>query len=304
MIMFQFLLFILMIIILLYSLCSNKILENYDARVTGATKETCGKICTETFGCLAFAYDNINSKCYLSERPILFQPGTSLYSNDYEFDHYRCNKVDPIRSDIDTSETITEEKMRKNMIYSCQNQERDAFRFYKIVNGKMEEVNKTNDPIDTSQNSFLDVIYEKYPLHEIEWPNQRKDLISTDLIRQDTDELNNYTLFEKDRREYIGDYLYGFKCVKNISEHDCIQSCKENKDCIGVEYNPVFINKVIDNNDTSQHIYNNVCCPKRNFNNIIKRRDKYKNGNFYLKKELNKLRKNRTYVANLNFPLD
>lgn len=308
MISFQFLILLIIIfiiIIIIFNLNNKPNIENYDARITGAPKELCGKICTETFGCSAFAYDDNNSKCYLSERPILFQPGTSLYSNEYEFDHYRCNKVDPIRSDIDTSETITQEKLRKNMIYSCQNEERDAFRFYKIVNNKIEEVDKTNTTDDTRANSFLDVIYEKYPLHEIQWPTQRKDLVLNDLINNDAELLEDYVLFEKDMREYEGDYLYGFQCVKDIPEEDCIRSCKENNDCVGTEFNPVLIKKTIDEfGNPTNKLYHNVCCPKRSIDNIIPRSKVHENGKFYVKRKLNKLRKNRIYIANLNYPLD
>ena len=191
------------------------------------------------------------------------------------------------------------------MIYSCQNEERDTFRFNKIVNGKIEEIEKTNTSVDTKPNTFLNVIYEKYPLHEIEWPYQRKDLIASDILTNDKDELENYILFEKDRREYEGEYLYGFKCVKDIPEVDCIRSCKEHKDCVGVEFNPEYIiNKVDEFGNPINVIYNNVCCPKRGITNITPRTKNHKNGNFYLKQNVNKLRKNRTYIANLNYPFE
>lgn len=299
MFLFQLLLYLSIIIIIIYCVTKHKV-EMYDGRISGITKELCGKICTETFGCIGFAYDGTNSKCYISKRPILYQPGNSLYSDEYNYGHYRCNKIDPLRDDIDNIDTITQDRLRRNMIYSCANEERDMFEIYKIVNNKIEKIPKTNISQDTRPNSFLTVEYEKYPLNEIIWPTQRKDLQPQDLVSKDEEKIKNYILFEKDDKEYLGQYLYPHRCVENVSEEECLETCRKNIDCVGTEFNPVYIK----NEKGSNVIYKNVCCPKRKIRDVITRRKEFENGHFYLKKEPVELDKRNVYTKIINYPLN
>lgn len=298
MILFQLLIILIIVIIfyLLFSKANN--IENYDARISGITRETCGKLCTETFGCLAFAYDDINAKCYLSKNPILFQPAASLYSTEYEVDHYRCNKTNPIRSDIDDIDDLDQEQLRQNMFYSCQNNEEDEYEFDKIANNEIYPINKTNTSGDTKPNTFENVEFEEYPVYKIKWPLYKKDLNPNELYNTEKNKLNNYTIFEKNTHQFDGEYLYPFKCVKDIPEDVCIRSCSNNDDCAGVEYNPLYKEKVHNNNNVNYKMTQNVCCPKKTITLMNERTKEFENGYFYIKRQPNELTKDNTYVIN------
>ncbi|ARF09045.1 hypothetical protein Catovirus_1_1095 [Catovirus CTV1] len=266
-------------------------IENYDGRITGVTEQVCGKICTETYGCYGFAYDKINSRCYLSQSPILFQPGQSIYTTEYEIDHSRCNKLYPIRPDIDNIDDIDEEDLRRNMLYSCQKNENDEYEFFKIANEEIFPINKTNTSNDTQANSFMGVKYEDYPVFKIDWPTYRKDLDIAKLYDKENNKLNNYMMFDKKNEYYGGEFLYPYKCVRNIPENMCIKTCSDREDCIGVEYNPKFIEK-------DNKISENVCCPLKSVSTINERPKIFENGYFYKKNQPNKLNKNNVYVKN------
>jgi hypothetical protein len=76
-----------------------------------------------------------------------------------------------------------------------------------------------------------------------------------------------------------GIFLRNHKCVQDISFKGCLNYCSENKNCIGVEYNPQFFN------------HKNVCCPYKTLD-VLKKRDKmHEHGKFFKKirpKYLNK----------------
>lgn len=297
MILFQLLLLLIIIVCVYYIFIIplNKI-ENYDGRISGINKEMCGKFCTETVGCQAFGYDNINNKCYLSERPILYQPAGSIYSQEYDIDQSRCNKIDPIREDIDDINNLDDEELRRNMLYSCQEMENGDYNFYKISNGNIEHIVKTNTTNDTMANSFMKTEYEKYPLFRIKWPNYRKDLNINDMYNKERNKLDNYTIFEKSNKEFMGEYLYPYECVKDIPENICVQSCAENENCAGIEYNPNFHNEIIDKNIKNN--YKSVCCLKKTVGESYPRRENFKNGYFYVKKNPNIIKKDQVYIVN------
>src|SRR5579872_6819611 len=58
--------------------------ENFDARISNITLTECGTECTQALNCVGFAYDNANSKCYLSKSSIISQPHESLYDDEYK----------------------------------------------------------------------------------------------------------------------------------------------------------------------------------------------------------------------------
>lgn len=285
---------ILIIIIIIFFIFKLKKLniEYFDAKISNLTKEGCGELCTETFGCLAFAYDDITKKCYISKNPILFQPTKSMYAKEYEIEQYRCNKTNPIRTDIDDIDNLDQNQLRNNMFYSCQNNELDDYTLNKIVNNKIETIYKTNSSDDTMANSFENINYEYYPLYKINWPPFKKELTPCDY---QNNILNDYITFEKKNRMYDGEYLYPYKCVKNVPENVCIQTCSKNNDCVGVEYNPYYLEKL--NNGAFKVAYN-ICCPKRTIIGKNERTKHYENGYFYLKKHSNKLNKNNTFIIN------
>lgn len=295
---FQLLIFLILFLSLSIILLNmhNSITEGYDARISGINKESCGKYCTETYGCVGFGFDHRNNKCYLSEKPILFQTASSVYSNEYEVDHYRCNKIDPIRPDLNEIENLNEELLRMNTIYLCQDDEEDIFKYNKIVNGKIEplkESDYTLGTVDTVVNTFPDVMYEEYPLYKINWPLYKKDLDVAKLYNRETNKLNDFVVFQKDSMNfYDGEYLYPYRCVNNISEDVCIKTCNDNEECVGVEYNPLFV----ENKDNATYKVNyNVCCPKKTITKINVRQKPYLNGHFNRKTYMNELEKTEIY---------
>jgi len=285
-------LFQLLIIIIILTIMSiiifrtyTRQIENYDARISGISKEQCGTFCTETVNCNAFAHDDNTKKCYLSIKPIFYQPADSIYGPEYDIDQYRCNKIDGIK-DIDN---VDKEIMRRNMIYNCQKNESDEYNLYKIINDKIDPINKCKSN-DLTSNSYRQVKYEDYPIFEIAWPTNRKDLEINKMYNKENNKLSNYTLFKKSNNEYEGEYLFPYQCVKNIPEDICIQTCTEREDCIGIEYNPLL--EQINGN------FKDVCCLKRTIGESIPRRNKYKNGYYYIKTRPDKLNKDMIYITN------
>lgn len=278
MILFQ-LLFITIIIYFINKYFTRKI-ENYDARISSISKENCGKLCTETSDCAAFSYDNDKKKCYLSNKPIFYQSANSLYAPEYETHHFRCNKVKPIRGEIDD---IDNDDLKINMIYSCQDREQGEYKLNKIVNGRIEELQNCKN------NNYKNITEEKYPIFKIEWPVNRKDLDINNIYDEEKNKLNNYTLFVKDKNEYLGQYLFPYKCVKDIPENICIKSCAENKNCSGIEYNVLYKGK------NTNEINKNVCCLKTGKLERVPRRQEHENGYFYIKSNPRRLDKNEIY---------
>lgn len=271
----------------------NTSIEGYDARISGIGKEMCGKFCTETFGCIGFGFDHRNNRCYLSEKPILFQTSSSIYSNEYEVDNFRCNKINPIRPDLNEIENVDEDMLRMNTIYLCQDDEEDIFKYNKVVNGIIEPIKESDNAIDTQVNTFPDVKYEEYPLYKINWPIYKKDLDINKLYNENTNKLNDYIVFQKDNMNfYEGEYLYPYRCVNNISEDVCVKTCSDNENCVGVEYNPLYV----ENKDNATYkVSYNVCCPKKTISKINVRSKPYLNGHFNRKIYVNELPKNDIY---------
>ena len=279
---FQFLLIVivLIIILMLYKDTNKDNKELFDARVSNINKNECGKMCTDTYDCKSFAYDSNAKKCYLSKTPIIALPsGTSIYVDEYKADQLRCNKIKPIELDQVNQDP---EIMRDNEIYTCADRQSGNYKLYKIVNGIMEEIPKRED--------IGKVSLEPYVMRQIEWPSAefKKDLEpDLKLIKPRP----NYVLFQKDKREFLGQTLFPYQCVSGVGEEDCINQCRRYDDCIGTEWNPI-----IEGDKISDKVSRNVCCPKKKITEIIDRRDQFSNGFFYLKKNTNLLDPNDMYM--------
>lgn len=273
---FQLLILVLFVFFIIVT-TNNYNNEYFDARVSDIKIEQCGKICTDVYDCEGFGYDNTTSKCYISKTPIINLPAaSSLYVDEYESKQYRCNKIKPIKLDQrNTDPTI----LRDNQLYMCADDDRGYYDLYKIVNNTMEKINRGD--IDK-------VNLEPYVMNEIEWPTKefKKDI--TPNLKTANQNRKIYTLFEKDKREFLGQFLFPYKCVSNVSEDECINQCRRYDDCIGTEWNPLYVNNNI--------INKNVCCPKKDITEIIDRRDLVENGNFYVKKSTNLLDPNDMYI--------
>lgn len=255
---------------------NNEIIENYDARISGITREQCGTYCTETVDCVGFSHDEENGKCYLSKRHILFQPTSSLYAQEYDIQHYRCNKIDAIRTPYHDIDNLDDLELVRNTVYMCQNDEDDEPNLFRIANNKITKL---------PNNSIVDRLpLEKYNLFRIKYPTCRQDLDTAKYYDVHNNKLNNYLLFKKDKSFYSGEYLYPYKCVKNIPKDVCINICSKDENCVGVEFNTQFENN------------KNVCCPKKTIGDKNVRTRKYYNGAFYMKQQPNNLDKNKLYI--------
>lgn len=95
---------------------------------------------------------------------------------------------------------------------------------------------------------------------------------------------DKYKLYKIYKERNKGEYLKGYKCVKDINLNNCLKYCNNNKECDGVEWNPKFYN------------YENVCCPYKNIGELVQRKDKHKHGKFYLKDYKNNTDRSKTYM--------
>lgn len=290
---FQFF-YLIIVLILIYLIdrymtkdnSNGSIIEGYDARMTGVTKEVCGRVCTKTFQCDGFAYheepkDMSQSHCYLSQTPIIGEPSAGVYQDEYKPKKLRCNKLHSIKSN-DTG-ALTDADIVNNTIYLCSPDEFGPYLSYKIVNGVMEQVDR---------NSIDKIQPEDYQLEDIVWPKYKKDY-KPNLLPPEI-ETKKYTVFEQDKYEHLGQYLYPYKCVENVTQGECLRTCNENKDCVGVEWNPVYLKK---QKDGSTIIHKEVCCPKREISQVINRRKEFENGRYYVKKKYLILEKDRNYIT-------
>lgn len=274
---FFFIVTCILIIILIY-LKGTKI-EQYDGKIANMTKKDCGIKCTNTYECSGFAH-KANNSCYLSKTPILSAPIDKVYASDYTPSDYRCNKLQPIYrvDDITVPET-----MKRNALYNCSESEQGEYVLELISPFKTEPIYDFDDV------ESLDV--PQYDLHPYDWPITRNEKINT------INGVNDYLVYEKSEDEYLGQYLYPHRCVDNIPENKCLDICKYNKDCVGVEWNPFYVKSIGKNN--VYNIYQNVCCPKKQIKTVIPRRKDFENGRFYLKTYQDKLNKN-TYMTFIN----
>ena len=87
--------------------------------------------------------------------------------------------------------------------------------------------------------------------------------------------------------------MYEHKCVSDISQNTCIKECANVKECVGTEWNPLYIKKNPNNTST---IYKNICCPKIKVLKTIPRRKDHQSGRFYTKNKLNKFNKNNSNI--------
>lgn len=89
-----------------------------------------------------------------------------------------------------------------------------------------------------------------------------------------------------------GKYLKSHRCVKDITLKQCISYCTNNKDCVGVEWNPYYIK-----NKSEEVFDTNVCCPKATIGNLIERDDRHLHGKTYIKDTNHTSSKLNSYIA-------
>lgn len=247
----------------------NSKTENYDGKIGKiTTRYECGDICSRIYNCAGFAHDEKTGRCYVSKTPMLGRPINKLYDEDYKKEQYGCNKAYIIKNEYDIDDT----RKIMNRIYTCyaNNIENNNLELY---DNNMIRTDFMPDDI-TNKNKLQ---IKPYDMKHINWPTKK---IEIDLNNQDglvkaKDEDKFYSYLIHDD-EYLGKYMFPHMCVSNISLRDCLKSCSESKDCVGVEHNPSFI---------GEETYKNVCCPKSKIAEIVTRSDDHKSGKYYEKIE-------------------
>jgi len=285
---FQFLFIVVIICLYLISINIFNEPEQFDARISGTNVETCGSICSSIAGCSGFAFDNKTNKCYISKYPLIQQPIYGLYTDEYNTQQFRCSKMFPIKEENGLSKISNIDKIN-NTLYSCANKEKDRMTLKKIIGDKI---------VDFSMNEIDKIPYEDYEIDYIKWPVNKKDLQIENILENNAEALKKVHVFDKNKDEFLGQYLYPYRCVDNISEKECLDVCVNNKDCVGVEWNPLMLTK--DDKDGTYKMRTNICCPKKLIDEVVTRRDEFKNGFFYEKKLVNRFNKDINYYVSIN----
>jgi hypothetical protein len=273
----QFILILFLILfILLFS--SKDIKELYDAKISNSNEIQCGSMCTKIFDCVGFTYNNNTNKCYLSKSILFDKPIKSVFKDDYVESLSQCNKIslvtDPLyANDID---------FKRNATYSCRTNNIDQLKIYN--NNKYKILNN----IEELNNIELD----EYQMGTIYW-GINIDQEENPMLTQNKNKMDFEIMKEYDN-EFLGQYLYPHKCVYNTSQKNCLQSCLDNKNCIGTEFNPLYMK-----NNNNLEIYSGICCPKIKIKKEILRREDVKFGKFYLKEKYidRKNMQNNIYLA-------
>ncbi len=274
--------FIILFCLILYNLLkASPIIENYEARLTTSDKDECANHCRNIINCSSFGYDNQTNKCYLSKIPILGQPLKSLYSDEYQKEHYRCNKKKSI--DVIT-DNMSMDKYRDNNAFICAETERSKYNMNYLIDNKLVELE--ND------SKLFEQEVKPYDMFEIEWPTRKVDV---NIFVDKVDDSNlNYKVFEKKDNEYLGKYMFPHKCVSDVSLKECLRFCDESNACVGVEFNPTYLKE--NKEDGTHEISRNVCCPKISIDEAVPRRAEFIGGSFYLKNYKNEINKNNHFV--------
>ncbi len=275
---FLYLLVFLLLVIIVKSYLER---ENFDAKVY-TDKLNCGDICTKTMNCLAFAYDTSLNACYLATNPILYKPIGSPYGEEYNKEMFRCNKPNPIKNEFDIKQPNA---LSYNTLYQCSDSEEEdpkKIKDYQIINQQMNLLDPNKDK----------PTIKDYKIIEIDWPIQKKDYsikYFDDLLR------TSYITYERDDdKEYLGQYMFKDKCVRDVPIRQCAKRCNMSDDCYGFEYSQGFRRgeETLDEKSTD----NGICCLKKNIKKIIPRRRENNNSSFYVKKLVNKLDLENTYI--------
>jgi hypothetical protein len=148
---FQILLLILIIFSFIYY--NN---EHFDSKITNITKEKCGDLCTKTYDCIGFAYNDKTKNCYLGNNPIVGLPDRSYHRDEYNSKFTFCNKPHPIRHNVDEMKV---DAHKNNTIYLCKNGIKNFASFKYIIDNKINDLKYKTSPFNI----------EPYQLKTINW---------------------------------------------------------------------------------------------------------------------------------------
>lgn len=270
--MYIYLLIITILFIIIYNL--NKKTELYDVMINQTTSlGKCGNICSSIYGCAGFAVTDDGKKCWISKLPITSPPIPSKYMSDFDYTNIHCNKLRPIASDFG----ISPDAYTENKVYNCYTGEKAD-----DLGRKYIDFNKT--PEDLSDSSFSFIKSEPYNLNTINF--DKNTIIKVDSNFNVDINPDDLSYVRDDKNEYIGKYLNESVCKTNVDVNECLNRCTSNSNCVGVEHIKEYGGNY------------NICCPKSYINNKIPRREKFKLGSFYSKKNNydNKDSKNKIYI--------
>lgn len=251
-----------LILVIIYKL--NKT-EYYSAKINNLKIETCANTCARLYGCSAFAYNEQNNSCYLSNLPINNNPLPAVYSAEFKPEHIICNKVYPIQSERDMSTDL----FRDNLSYHCITKFNDELGLkYFDVSGIINLTSVDQQSIKTEPYDLynLDICgnynWENLPRIPLTYLYDYKVKLNIPDIK-----LNKTNIYDLSFNNIsnINQPLYLESCRNNIDLDTCKNMCKNNSKCKSIE----FIKNI--NN------INNICCLKSNIN---KSND---NSEFYLK---------------------
>lgn len=274
---FLYLILILVLLLIIKSIISK---ENFDAKLY-TDKLDCGDICTRTMNCLGFAHDASLNACYLATNPILYKPIGSPYGEEYNKEMFRCNKPNPIKNEFDIKQPNA---LSYNALYQCSEEEESdpqKIKGYQIINKQMNILDPERDK----------PIIKDYKIIEIDWPSQKKDYSKKyfeDLLR------TKYITYDRDdNQEYIGQFMFKDKCIRNTPIKKCAMRCNISDDCNGFEYSEGINNGKEGLDESTDY---GICCLKKNIKKIIPRKRENKNSSYYVKKLVNKLDLENTYI--------
>lgn len=310
-------------LVILIILCTYGTKEHYDATINNIGLDECSTVCKKSKNCKGFGY---NKDCYLSKSIVSGKDITQLYSNKFDPSNIICNKTLNYDVDeLDKSTRLPDEKTRKlNSFYICSRTSNSPESLYYNVNNKLHKV---VNPYNIDNISDIDY----YTVNEIYWPKNRFEEVITNhnatetlkmykienieknkqneqkFIKEESKKnINNlqtihnltnisnasshYNVYQINNNMIKDNNVYDYGCIHNIPLDDCINYCNNDTICKGVEHNPYFAKN---NNE----IYKNICCLKKDINNIVNRDDIYKYGKLYIKGEINPHYKNISYYV-------
>ena len=272
---------IILLIVLFSDSCKCNINEHFDAKMIKNTKEECRDLCTSSYDCKGFTYDNNTKICYLGKNTMFmssdFNSGT--YKNEYNLEQQICNKKDHISSN--EKDNITEQAKIDNASYRCigmdglnnitpgENME------YELSDYDWPSDKPTSAPAEYKplEDEAGNKVYPASGLSPVKEENIPKG-IEDQILPQN---VNSYLVSSKIHK---GQYVFPHQCVQNTPLTECLLACDNSDGCEGVEWNPTFP-KIQKNGEYT--IYRNVCCPKTNIKQIGERDRIYKYGNYYMK---------------------
>lgn len=187
-------------------------------------------------------------------------------------------KKEKINEDIETPSFFPEKDKHENSDISEKYSPRfENIDMFKLNKSKTKEIKKK--PKLENINMFNIVSPEKEEIiREIETDCQGNKPCYN--VYKSTDKYNN------------GKFMKKHKCVNNINKKDCLAYCTKEDKCVGVEWNPYFIEY---KNDKVHKFHRNVCCPMET--NEFKKRDLIHDlGSYYIKKRTNNLSISTDYV--------